>query len=92
MSFDYDDDTICTMDALKAKFDECYNSGAGNYSINYYAGLSGDTEMSIINTIKPYLSEKYGVNAYHSYNEKIYWYVERNYGMDQTYTISVIVK
>ncbi|MDO5382143.1 MAG: transglutaminase domain-containing protein [Eubacteriales bacterium] len=92
MAFDYNNDTLYTMDQLKARFDEYYNKGTGTYTINYYAGLSGDTDSSIINTIKPYLKEKYGVERYHSPNEKINWYVERNYEMDQTYTIDVSIK
>lgn len=92
MCFDWNDDTVTSIEQVKAKIDELYNAGVqGSYEINYYCGLSGDNKISISNELVSYFASKYNISGHGTYADPMFWRVDENGTMDSTYIIELTI-
>ena len=80
------------VDVVKAKIDELYSAGVyREYEINYYCGLSGDNNLTIVNGLKEYLSSKYNITGLGTMADPLLIQIDKNYSMDSTYRIFVTI-
>lgn len=92
IAFDYNDETVISLDQVKAKIDELYSAGVyREYEINYYCGLSGDNNLTIVNGLKEYLSSKYNITGLGTMADPLLIQIDKNYSMDSTYRIFVTI-
>lgn len=92
MCFDYHDEVFISIEQVLAKIDELYNAGVpGEYEIVYYTGLSGDNDLSIGNALQKHMSSKYNISGHGGYDKPMMWWLDRDYGMDSTYIITLTV-
>ena len=92
MAFDYHNDVVTSTEQMIAKIDElCSAKVPGVYEIVYYCGLSGDNEISISNALQQHMSSKYNLQGHGTYADPVMWRVDREYGMEATYIISLTI-
>ena len=92
MCFDWNDDTVTSIEQVKAKIDELYSAGVqGSYEINYFCGLSGDNKISISNELVSYFASKYNISGHGTYADPMFWRVDENGTMDSTYIIELTI-
>ena len=92
MSFDYHNGVVTSMNQALAKIDElCSAKVPDVYEIVYYCGTSGDNEISISNALRSHMSSKYNIEGKGTYADPVMWSVDREYGVEATYIISLTV-